>query len=171
MFLKSICKFGVIVISLCAFLATTVMTTGCTSVNRKVGAVLALDTDLKLHITVADDINPDESKQPSPVFVRLYELNGTQAFEKADFIDLYERDEEVLGDTFVAKQELTRLVPGTERKEEFVLSKDTRYVAVFAEFFRYNGSISKVVFPVTTTNVVRNSIKIKVTSNQIFLVD
>lgn len=161
------CKLSAIAFSLVILLTVT----SCTSVNRKIGAALSLDTDLKLSIVVADDVNPDEAKQPSPVFVRLYELNGTQAFEKADFIDLYERDEEILGDSFVAKQELTRLVPNTTWDETFVLNKDTRYVAIFAEFFRYKGSTAKVVFPVTTTNVVRNSIKLKVTNNQIFLVD
>jgi len=143
----------------------------CTSVNHKVGAALNFDTDLKLEITVGSEINPDENNQSSPVFVRLYELNSTTVFDKADFIDLYERDEELLGATFVAKQELKRLIPNTLRTERFVLNKDTRYVALFAEFFRYKDATAKLVFPITSSNVVRNSIKININGNNITLSD
>ncbi|WP_086931410.1 type VI secretion system lipoprotein TssJ [Agarilytica rhodophyticola] len=142
---------------------------GCTTVNHKVGEALNLDTDLKLELFVDEEINPDENNQSSPVFIRLYELNSPKAFEKADFIDIYERDEEVLGDTFVKKQELKRVVPGTYRKERFVLSKDTRYVALFAEFYNYKDSKAKLHFAVTSSNVIRNAIKISVDGNKILL--
>ncbi len=139
----------------------------CSTVNHKVGAALNLDTDLKLEIQAEKLINPDEQDQASPVFIRLYELTDSKLFEKADFIDLYERDEEVLGGSFVKKQELKRVVPNTQREETFVLSKDTRYVALFAEFYSYKNSKSKVFFPITSSNVVRNSIVIKVSGNSI----
>jgi len=139
----------------------------CTTVNQKVGEALNLDTDLKLQLFAAANINPDENDQASPVFVRLYELNSLKAFDKANFIDLYERDQEALGDTFIAKQELKRIVPGTKRIERFVLSEETRYVALFAEFYRYKDSKPKVAFAVTSSNVVRNSIKINLSANSI----
>lgn len=142
---------------------------GCSTVNHKVGEALNLDTDLKLEMFAGSEINPDESDQSSPVFIRLYELNSPKAFEKADFIDIYERDEEVLGDTFVAKQELKRVVPSTRRIERFVLSKETRYVALFAEFYNYKDSKAKLHFPVTSSNVIRNAIKINVDGNRIIL--
>lgn len=154
-----------VVISLIALLAA------CTSVNHRVGSALNLDTDLKLELTAAADINPDEKDKASPVFIRLYELKSTATFEKADFIDLYESDEEILADALVGKQELKRLTPATRRTDQLVLSKDTEYVALFAEFYRYKDSKAKVIFPVTASNVVRNSIKIEVTGNEIKLVE
>lgn len=144
---------------------------GCSTVNHKVGSAFNLDTDLKLEITSSKDINPDEQGKPSPVFIRLYELTGAQAFEKASFIDLYERDEEILGDTFIAKQELKHIVPDQVRSERFVLSKGTRYVALFAEFYRYSDAKAKVVFEVTESNLVRNVVKINVTDNSVTLVE
>lgn len=141
----------------------------CTKVNHKVGEALSLDTNLKLQITSSAEINPDEKKQSSPVFIRLYELKSLKAFEAANFIDIYESDVDTLGDTFIAKQELKRVVPGTERVEHFVLSKDTRYVALFAEFYRYKDAKAKLVFAVTASNVVRNSKKIHVNGNTISL--
>lgn len=139
----------------------------CTTVNRTVGEALNLDTDLKLEITAEKFINPDEKGQSSPVFVKLYELTDDKVFAKASFIDLYERDEEILGGTFVAKQELKRIVPATARTEQFVLSKDTRYVGLFAEFYDFKKANAKIIFPVTSSNVIRNSIKIKVADKNI----
>ncbi len=139
----------------------------CSTVNHKLGAALNLDTDLKLQVIADDLINPDEQDQASPVFIRLYELTSTKVFDKADFIDLYERDEEILGATLLAKQELKRVVPGAARSETFVLNKDTRYVALFAEFYRYKDAKTKTVFPVTVSNVVRNSIVINVSGTDL----
>ncbi len=144
---------------------------GCSTVNNKVGEALNLDTDLKLHLIAAPELNPDEKNQSSPVFIRLYELTSLKAFENANFIDIYERDAEILGDTFVAKQELKRVVPGTQRIERFVLQDGTRYVALFAEFYRYKDSKFKVAFPVTSSNVVRNSIKVNLSGNSVILDD
>ncbi|VUD66136.1 hypothetical protein TDB9533_03513 [Thalassocella blandensis] len=156
---------GTLCLSLLTFLSA------CTSVNHRVGAALNLDTDLKLELTAYGDINPDEKEKSSPVFIRLYELKSTAAFEKADFIDLYESDEDVLADALVAKQELKRLTPNTKRTDQLVLNKETEYVALFAEFYRYKDSKAKVIFPVTSSNVVRNSIKIEVKGNEIKLLE
>ena len=144
---------------------------GCTTVNREVGGMLNLDTDLKLEILADSDLNPDEGNNPSPVFVRLYELKSTAAFEGADFIDLYEDDAKVLGDSMVAKQELKRVIPNTLRNETFVLSDETKFVALFAEFYQFENAKAKVVFPVTESNVVRNVIGVKLSENIIKLVD
>lgn len=145
--------------------------TGCSTANSKVGGVLGLDTNLKLTVNATSDINPDEKNKPSPLYIRLYELKSPQLFEKADFIDIYERDEEVLGADFIAKQELTRFVPGTERTESLVLSKETRYVALYAEFFDYGNSQYKIVFPVTANNVFRNKVEVRVSGNKLVLVE
>lgn len=144
---------------------------GCSTVNSKVGGVLNLDTDLKLNFVVESDINPDEGDKPSPLFVRIYELKSEKLFEKADFIEIYERDKEVLGADFISKQELKRLTPGESRTERFVISEDARYVAIFAEFFQYQSAKPKVIFPVTTNNVFRDSVTIKVSGNTMMLED
>lgn len=142
----------------------------CDTVNTKVGGALNLDTDLKLQIVVDSDINPDESGTPSPLFVRLYELKSTKMIERADFIRLYESDVEALGADFIAKQELKRLTPGENSLERIVLSKETQFVALYAEFFKYKNARYKVVFPVSANNVIRNSVKVRISANDLVLV-
>ncbi len=135
-----------------------------------VGKTLDLDTDLMMEFRVAADINPDESKTSSPLFVRFYELKTDNMFAKAEFIDLYERDEEVLGADLIAKQELKRLIPGKNRSEKFVLNPETRYIALFAEFYQYRGSQHRLIIPVQANNVFQDEIAISVSRNIIRII-
>jgi type VI secretion system protein VasD len=139
----------------------------CTSLNTKVGGVFKLDTDLKLAFKADADINPDDKKRPSPLFLRMYELKSTKQFEKANFIDLFERDSEVLGADMVAKQTLKRLKPGDERTDHYVLKPETRYVGLFAEFLQYKDAKFKIIIPVAPTNVFASSATISISGNAI----
>lgn len=141
----------------------------CTKVNSGVVGMFELDTDLKLVLVAGKDINPDEKHSPSPLFIRLYELSSDQAFNNADFLELYEKDDALLGKDLIAKRELNRLVPGEVQEENFVLDPKTRYVGLFAEFFEYKNSRFKLVFPVTSKNVVKNTVHVDLTGNQMLL--
>ena len=151
-------------------LAVTVLTiASCSSSKSRVGGVLNLDTDLKLTLNVASDINPDDNNRPSPVFIRFYQLKSTTAFDKADFIDIYERDKEVFGGDIVNKQTLKPLIPGETRVERLVLEPGTRAIAIYAEFSQYAGSTYKVTFPVTENNVIRNAEVIQISGRVVSL--
>lgn len=141
----------------------------CTKVNSGVVGMFNLDTDLKLILLAGKDINPDEKRSPSPLYIRLYELTSEHAFNKADFMALYEKDEALLGKDMLAKRELNRLVPGESQEEAFVLDPKTRYVALFAEFYEFKNAKYKIIFPVTSKNVVKNTVRIEVTGNSMLL--
>ncbi len=143
---------------------------GCTMLNSKVGGAFNMDTDLVLRFKADADINPDDKKRPSPLFIRLYELKSTKQFARANFIDLYERDAEVLGADMVAKQTLKRLRPGDERKDSFVLKPETRYVGLVAEFLQYRDAKFKIVIQVAPTNVFATSADVRLSGNKINLV-
>lgn len=153
-----------------AFIAMSLVL-GCSSSKSRVGGVLNLDTDLKLTFIAEATINPDDNKNPSPVFVRFYELKSPLAFHKADFIDIYERDQEILGGDLIAKQSLKPLKPNETRTERFVLQSGTRYIALYAEFSQYPGSIFKAIFPVTENNVIKNKATVKLSGTRIVLVE
>lgn len=142
---------------------------GCARANSKVGAFFDFDTDLKLVFEVDKDINPDENHTPSPVFVRLYELSSDNTFEKADFLALYESDESALGKELIRKRELERLLPGHNREEMYVVDPETRYVALFAEFFQYKNSKFKLIFPVDSNNVIGNTVWVQIKDNKMQL--
>ncbi len=90
-------------------------------------------TELTGAITASADINPSVSAKPSPLLVRVYELKATTAFNKADFISLYQRDQAELGADLVAREEVI-LNPGDSRPINKVAAPETRYVGVFAAY-------------------------------------
>lgn len=139
-----------------------VASSGCSRLHTKTGSMFGLDTDVKITFDVADEINPDEKHTPSPLYIRFYELSADQRFSQADFLDLYQNDEQLLGDDLLARRELSALTPGGSREERFVVSPETRYVALFAEFYQYRNTRYKVIFPVTPHNIVRNSIRVQI---------
>lgn len=151
----------------CAMLA---LLSGCSSSKSRVGGVLNLDTDLKLNFIAEGNINPDENKRPSPVFVRLYELKSSATFNKADFIDLYERDKEVLGGDLLNKQMLKPLSPGVSRTDNLVLKSGATQIGLYVEFSQYRGSSYKATFPITLNNVMKNEVTIKISGNEISFV-
>lgn len=141
--------------------------TACQSMNAAVGGYLGLDTDLEIEFKVDADINPDELDKASPLFIRMYELKTKKMMKKADFIEIYERDKEVLGADLVNSHKLKRFKPGDNRTEHFVLDEKTHYVALYAEFLEFKDAKYKLIIPVVANNVVRNTVIIRVSGNKL----
>jgi type VI secretion system protein VasD len=139
----------------------------CQSMNGAVGGYFELDTDLQIDFEIDADINPDELGKASPLFIRMYELKAKKMMKKADFIELYERDKEVLGADMLAVHKLKHFEPGESRTEHFVLAKNTHYVVLYAEFLEFKDSKYKLIIPVVANNVFRNSVVIRVSGNEL----
>ena len=152
-----------------AFVLTIV--TSCQSDKSTIGGYFDLDTDLKIEFRVEADINPDEAGLASPLFIRMYELKAEKIIKKADFIDIFERDMEVLGADLVDMHKLKPFKPGEDRSEQFVLNQKTKYVGLYAEFLDFKESKYKLIIPVVTNNVFKNSATIRVSGNEMELIE
>jgi type VI secretion system protein VasD len=97
----------------------------------------------------------------------MYELKSPKAMKQADFIDIYERDKELLGEDMVAVHNLKRFKPGESRTEHYVLDKKANYVAYYAEFLNFKDSKYKVIVPVVANNVFQSGATVYVTKNEI----
>ena len=139
----------------------------CTSINSSVGGFFNMDTDLEIKFKVDSDVNPDDDRKPSPLFVRMYQLKSTKMFSRANFIDLYEKDKEVLGADMISKQILRRIKPGESRKENFVLNKETNYIGLYAEFLQYKKSSFKLIIPVVPSNFIGTSEDVLIAGNKL----
>lgn len=148
-----------------------VLISGCSSMNSRVGGVLNLNTDLQMTLQAASELNLDERDRSSPVFVRFYQLKSPTLFNKTAFIDLYESDIEKLGSEFVSKKELEPLKPGEVRDVKIVLDKDTQFVALFGEFYKYKDAKYKIIEPVTKNNIVRNKLTVRLYKNTLEIID
>ena len=98
-------------------------------------------------IAASASVNPSVSKRPSPVLVRVYELKSANAFNAADFVSLYQRDQAELGADVVSREEMT-LQPGEKRPYSKTLAADTRFIAVFAAYRDLEHARWRAVVPV-----------------------
>lgn len=145
----------------------SVLVMSCSSLNGAVGSYFGMDTDLQVEFIVDPDINPDESGKASPLFIRMYELKSPKMMAQTDFIDIYERDKEVLGENLVTIHKLRRFKPGESRTEHYVLDKSANYVAFYAEFLKFKDAKYKVIVPVVANNVFQSTATVHVSKNEI----
>jgi type VI secretion system protein VasD len=78
-------------------------------------------------------MNPGPDGAPSPVVMRIYQLNGETNFSNASFQQLWEDDAKTLGPTMLAKSEVF-LTPGGVQRVKADLIKGTTIVAVVVGF-------------------------------------
>ncbi len=158
-------------LNLIKLLYVTLMALFLTSCSSQVSEVLELDSDFELSFFAENNINPDDSKIPSPVIIRMYELHGVKAFEKANFIDLYERDAEILGNSLITQQILKALKPGEQSNTDFVLSKETKFVGLYVEFLEYENAKYKLAIPIEKSYLSDASAKVLLSGNTISLIE
>ncbi len=104
---------------LCVFLF--VLLTGCSTPPIKFG------------IEAESNLNPNENSEPLPVVARVYLLSDDQAFESAEFENLWKDDQAVLGSSMLARQELV-LTPTSEQRVVLARRDGTKFAAIVAIF-------------------------------------
>jgi type VI secretion system protein VasD len=102
---------------------------------------------LTLTIVAGPDQNPDPSGRPAPVAIRLFELNGTAKFERADVFALTEHEQQTLGDESQGSEEFV-LRPGETRTVTRELKKGVQFVGIAVLFRDIDRSRWRVVAPV-----------------------
>lgn len=84
-------------------------------------------------------VNPSPAGEPSPIVLRLYQLNGETAFENASFRQLWEQDEQTLGPTMLGKTEMY-VDPGGIERIKANLIEGTAIVAVVAGYRQFEDA-------------------------------
>jgi len=102
--------------------------------------------------------NPDARKRASPLVVRIYELKSSAAFEAADFLSLYERDQATLAAEMGAREEFT-LRPGDSKPWEKTVGPDVRFIGVIGAFRDIEHARWKAIVPVKAS--ARNVVTIR----------
>ena len=110
------------------------------------------DTVARISLIAMDDVNPNVAGAPSPIVVVFYELAEPQAFDGAEFNQLFYDDGSSLGSDVKARLEL-RVEPGQIIRMNRVLDPETRYlgfVAGYREIEDAQWRIVADVAPATT---------------------
>ncbi|SON52171.1 type VI secretion system lipoprotein TssJ [Vibrio tapetis] len=116
-----------------------------------------LAPQLVINIQAAANINPNVEGKPSPVEVRIYQLSDSQAFNQADFIQLYSDAQGVLKAELLIARQLASVLPSENRKEVVPMASETKYIGVIAGFADYREAKNKVIYqPVVLGSSVIN---------------
>lgn len=90
-------------------------------------------TVVRVTVVASPDVNPDVNGRASPVVVRAYELKSGGQFSSASFIELYEKDKEVLSSD-CQNREVLQLMPNGSLSFDREIKNDTSHIAFFAVY-------------------------------------
>lgn len=91
-----------------------------------------------LRIEATDRLNPDEGGRPLPTKVRIYQLANIGSMETATFDEIWEKDEDILGDALLGKDELW-IYPDSRISRQFERNPDANYIVGVAIVRRPTG--------------------------------
>jgi type VI secretion system protein VasD len=114
---------------------------------------------LTINVIGGDDQNPDPSGKPTPVVVRLFELNGTAKFERSDVFALTEREQQTLGSEGQSSEEFV-VPPGKTRMVTRELKKGVQFVGIAVLFRDIDKSHWRAVSPVAASGPSKLTLKI-----------
>jgi type VI secretion system protein VasD len=100
----------------------------------------------RMTISALPAVNPDANGRPSPIVVRVYQLKAEDKFSDADFFELFDDDQKVLGADILGREEVT-LSPGEDREVEYAVKRDAKFVGVMAAYRDIRNSQWRVVKP------------------------
>ncbi len=109
---------------------------------------------LNLAIACGATQNPDASGRPSPVAVRLYYLNASAKFERADVFALTERESATLGADDAGSEEFV-LRPGETRTIDRVPKAGVQFLGVTVLFRDIDHATWRAVQPVAASGPTR----------------
>lgn len=101
-----------------------------------------------VNIEAAGNINPNVDGLASPLEIRIYQLQDSEAFNQAGFIDLYNDDQGVLKADLLSKRNLDSVLPNEKRQIVLSLISGTQFVAVVAAFANYREAKNKAILMV-----------------------
>ncbi len=115
-------------------------------------------TQVKATLQASATMNPDVRKRASPLVVRVYELKSSAAFDAADFLSLYERDQATLAAEMAGREEFT-LRPGESQPWEKTVGPEVRFIGVMAAYRDIERARWKALIPLKAS--AKNVIVIK----------
>jgi type VI secretion system protein VasD len=128
----------VALVALCAALGAAALS-GCKSAPSA--------TPVSGSVQGASELNRSVNQRASPLLLRVYELKSETAFNKADFMALYQSDQATLGADLVAREEFM-LAPGEIRPYKKTLAPETRFVGVVAAYRDLERSTWRTIAPI-----------------------
>lgn len=103
-------------------------------------------TKARMTVIAQSDVNPDAGGRPSPVVVRVYQLQQDAKFANADFFALFDDEQKVLGADLLASDEVT-LAPGERKELQVDVKGEAKFVGAVAAYRDIRNSQWRAVQP------------------------
>ena len=124
----------------CLVSACLLLVPGCASTEHVAAAPYSVT------FNVAGDVNPDASRRPTPIVLKVFQLKASSAFDSADFFSLQSKPEGVLGSELIGVDRVI-LRPGESRTLHYSGSVDAHAIGVVAEYRQIEQSRWKLTIP------------------------
>jgi type VI secretion system protein VasD len=98
-------------------------------------------------------VNPDAGGRPSPVVVRVYQLQSDTKFAEADFFALFDTEQQVLGEDLLSREEVT-LAPGERKPLHLEVKDGVKFIGAVAAYRDIRNSRWRVLQPAPTKNLL-----------------
>lgn len=100
----------------------------------------------RMTVTAQADVNPDADGRPSPVVVRVYQLQQDAKFANADFFAIFDDEQQALGADLLARDEI-ELAPGESKQLQFDVKGEAKFLGVVAAYRDIRNSQWRAVQP------------------------
>jgi type VI secretion system protein VasD len=127
---------------LSVMILSTVLLSGCALVPES----MLPDHQIQLNIRTTAGLNPDEAGNPSPLTLKVYELNAPDSFQEIDFIPLFQKPKEVLGEDILGEQ-IIQLKPNSKIAVNFKVKRNTKYLGVVAAYQNIQSAEWRLLIP------------------------
>ena len=101
-------------------------------------------TKARMTVIAQSDVNPDASGRPSPIVVRVYQLQQDAKFANADFFALFDDEQQALGADLLARDEIS-LAPGERKEVQVEVKGEAKFLGAVAAFRDIRNSQWRVV--------------------------
>lgn len=117
-------------------------------------------------------LNQDESGDPLPVIVRIYQLRGREKFDQATFKALWKGDKDALEGDLVDRKEFTLHPESKEDVEvEVDKTKGAQFFGVMALFRKPEGTTWKNAFPIRFPWFSSRAARVRLDERSVVLVE
>lgn len=103
-------------------------------------------TKARMTVIAQADVNPDADGRPSPVVVRVYQLQQDAKFANADFFALFDDEQQALGADLLARDEIT-LAPGERKQLQVDVKGEAKFLGAIAAYRDIRNSQWRAVQP------------------------
>ena len=115
-----------------------------------------MPTAINAQVSATKDVNVNRAGEPSPIFLRFYELKSDALFSAATFDRLYEGAPVLLGENLQGSQELF-LAPDESKSVSREFKPGSKFLGVLAAYQDIENATWRAVIPVAeheTTDLV-----------------